>query len=348
MHSRASTFAQRARAELHFRVWALRVLVRPLVLLTAVWLIGALLHRVFGTPDTGVRPPWGEAFFVSYNLLFLEHIAALPTHPIGRAMQYLQPLFGVFLLAEGVFALALTMFRKDANQEKWMEILANSSRQHVILCGLGNVGFRVLESLVGMDERVFAVELNPDAAHVERARELGAEVLVGDARSDTVLASLNVQDARAVIVATDDDLANLEIAMDVRERHADVPVVMRLFDQRLAHKVQATLGISATFSTSKLAAPLLAAAALDPSCVGHHQVGDTNLVVMELRVTGGSTLDGQTVDVLRDARGINVVARDVGAGWMAGPRGSVALAGGDRVQVLIPGDRIADVHALNR
>ena len=348
MPTTANRWFHRTRAELRFRLWALRVLVRPMLLLAAVWVVGALLHRAFGAPPGGPRPSWGSAFFVSYNLLFLEHIAALPSHPVGRIVQYLQPLFGVFLLAEGVFALALTMVRKDANQEKWMEILAASSRGHVILCGLGNVGFRVLESLAGMNERVFAVELDPDAAHLSAARDLGAQVLVGDARNDAVLSSLNVQHARAVIVATDDDLANLEIAMDVRERHGDVPVVMRLFDQRLALKVQATLGISATFSTSKLAAPLLAAAALDPSCVGHHQVGDTDLVVMELRVTGGATLDGSTVDALRDERGINVVARDVGTGWMTGPRGDVALGGGDRVQVLVPGDRIAEVHALNR
>lgn len=322
------------------------MLARPLILLGVVWLLGAVLHHLFGAPPGGDRPSWGDAFFVSYNLLFLEHFAELPAHPVGRAVQYVQPIFGVFLLAEGVFALGLTMFDKSRNQEKWMQILATSTRDHVVLCGLGNVGFRVLESLHGMGERVFIVEIDPDAPLLERAREMGAEVLIGDARSDHVLQSLNLAGARAVIVATDNDLANLEIAMDVHEHHKGVPVVMRLFDQRLARKVQSTLGITATFSTSKLAAPLLATAALDPSAVGHHQVGETDLVVLELRVGPGSAFDGASIATLRDEHGVVVVAIE-SDGWVTDAATTTTLAGGQRMRVMVPGARVKEMHRLN-
>ena len=104
--------------------------------------------------------------------------------------------------------------------------MAKATKGHVIVCGLGTVGFRVAEELRAMGIEVFAVERNVDGMFVTRAREIGVGVVAGDARSENLLRDLNVASARAVIVATNDDLANLEIAMDVREMHASVRIVV--------------------------------------------------------------------------------------------------------------------------
>ena len=310
-------------------------------------MVGAVLHRSFGAPLGGVAPSWAESAFISYNLLFLEHLAPLPAHPIGQAVQYVLPLLGVILVAEGLIKVGITVFRKEENQEVWMSILAKTSRDHIILCGLGSVGFRVLEELHNLGEQVFAIELDAESPLLEQARQLGADVIVGDARAENLLRSMNIDAARAVIVATDDDLANLEIAMDVRDLRADVPVVMRLFDQRLASKVSSALNIQVSFSTSRLAAPLLAAAAMDSSVVGAHRVADEVLVIMELTVTQGSPLDGETIGALASMHRLNVVAHRSGGGWVSQPDVTVTLGAGDELQVMVSGERVAEVHALN-
>ncbi|MCP4919415.1 MAG: TrkA family potassium uptake protein [Proteobacteria bacterium] len=317
---------------------------RPLGSLALVWLVGAVLHHAFGAapgaPDSG----WSDAFFVSYNLLFMEHLTDLPAHPVGQAVQYIQPLFGIFLLAEGLVKLGITVFRKEDNQERWMSILASTTSGHIILCGLGNVGFRVLEELAAMGHQVFVVELDDSCPSLDRARELGAEVLIGDARAENTLRSLNVHDARALIVATDDDLANLEIAMDARETDSEIPIVLRLFDQRLARKVQSSLGIQVSFSTSKLAAPLLAGAALDTAVVGAHRVGDQVLVVMDLEVAG---LAGMKLSELAGTHGLTTIAVMRDGAWNTRPAIATKLAIGDRVQLLAASDRLDEVRALN-
>ena len=335
---------QRGFAEFLFHLYAVRVLVRPLVSLCVVWVIGAALHHAYGAPPGGTDPTWNEAFFVSYNLLFMEHLTELPAHPVGQLVQYVQPLFGIFLLAEGLVKLGITVFRKEDNQETWMSILAGSTSGHIILCGLGNVGFRVLEELAGMGHQVFVIELDDHCPSLDRARELGAEVLIGDARAENTLRGLNVARARALIVATDDDLANLEIAMDAREVDAQVPIVLRLFDQRLADKVKASLGIQVSFSTSKLAAPLLAGAALDTSVVGAHRVGDQVLVVVELQVEG---LAGKKLSELAGGHGLTPIAIWREGAWDTRPAIATKLVAGDRLQVLAEPDRLDEVHALN-
>lgn len=330
-----------------FRIVALKVLLFPLAALLVSGSIGAFLHRMFGAPPGGSQPSWQEAVYVSYNLFFLEHLAPLPAHPVGQAVQYLLPLLGIFLLAEGLIKVGITVFRKEENQEVWMKILAKTSRDHIILCGLGSVGFRVLEELISMERQVFAIELNPDCPLRDKARQLGAEVIIGDARAENLLRSMNIEQARAVIVATDDDLANLEIAMDVREIREDVPVVMRLFDQRLAHKVRHALGIEVSFSTSKLAAPLFAAAALDGSVVGAHRVAGEVLVVLELTVEQGSALDGERIGEAISLHRLTIVAHRSGGTWISQPELSAFLGAGDQIQVMVHGDRVAEVHALN-
>ncbi|MFT4977521.1 MAG: voltage-gated potassium channel [Myxococcota bacterium] len=338
---------RRLLAEVAFRLYALRMLMVPMALLVVTGALGAALHHRFGAPPGGGQPSWSESVYITYNLFFLEHLAPLPEHIIGQVVQYLWPLLGIFLLAEGLLKVGITVFRKEDNLEIWMPILAKTSNNHIILCGLGSVGFRVLEELVGMGEQVFAVEISADCPLLEQARQLGAEVIVGDARAENLLRSLNIEKARAVIVATDDDLANLEIAMDVREIREDVPVVMRLFDQRLAQKVRHALGIEVTFSTSRLAAPLLAAAALDDSIVGAHRVGGEVLVVLELTIAQGSRLDGASISELVGVHQLTVIAHRDGEVWVPQPRMGQHLAPGDQVQVMVRGDRVAAVRRLN-
>lgn len=197
-----------------------------------------------------------------------------------------------------------------------------------------------------MGVEVFAVERNPDGPFIERARMLGVHVLVGDARAEDLLVQLHIDKARAIIVATDDDLANLEIAMDAREIAKDVHVVMRLFDQRLAQKVRAVLGIEASVSTSRLAAPLFASAALDPGVVGTHRIGDTTLVVVQLVVGPKSQLRGQTFGSLSNRDMTVVGVRKEGSDWELAPRADRWFAEGEHLQVMVRSDHVDELRRL--
>lgn len=327
---------------------SLRVLAVPMLGLVLIWVIGAALHRLFGAAAGAPQPSWSAAFFNSYCLLFMEHITEVPEHWVGQLVQYVQPVLGVVLLLEGVLKLGLSVFRKDQNANAWVEIMASLQRGHIVVCGLGTVGFRVVQELQRIDEEVYVIERDPDGEFIERAKSLGAQVMQADARDEAALRRLNVTQARAVIVATDDDLANLEIAMNLRELNDQVPVVLRLFDQRLASKVRHTLGVEVSFSTSQLAAPLFASAALDPSVVGTHRVGDALLLVIDLEVSADGQLAGKTVGWVGQTQDLTVLARREGEGsWQPQPKPGARLSAGDHVQVLVASDRVAEVHALN-
>jgi Trk K+ transport system NAD-binding subunit len=98
-----------------------------------------------------------------------------------------------------------------------------------------------------------------------------------------------------VIACTDDDLSNVEIALDARDIRPDIRVVLRLFDQRLATKIVNSFEIEAAFSASALAAPAFAAAAVDPSVKDSFYVGEDLFVYAAFWVPEDSSLTRQTV-----------------------------------------------------
>lgn len=168
-------------------------------------------------------------------------------------------------------------------------------QNHVILCGLGRVGYRVLLELEQFDTEVTVVEADTTGPFVTIATERGTPIVFADARNADVLVSAGLERARAVIAATDDDLTNVEIALDARDIRPDIRVVLRLFDQRLASKIVSSFDIDVAFSAPALAAPAFAAAAVDPSVEDTFYVGDVLFVHSAFWVPSDSSLPKRTV-----------------------------------------------------
>lgn len=134
---------------------------------------------------------------------------------------------------------------------------------HVIVAGLGTVGFRVTQQLDAAGIDVVAVERDEDGRFVAAARALGIPVVVGDASLPQTLAQAQAAKACCLLAVTDSDIANLEAALNVRSVAPGTAVVLRIFEPDLAVRVERTLGITSR-SVADLAAPIFVEAALAP------------------------------------------------------------------------------------
>ncbi|MBM0279141.1 NAD-binding protein [Micromonospora sp. STR1s_6] len=163
---------------------------------------------------------------------------------------------------------------------------------HVIVVGLGNIGTRVVQELHSFGVPVVAVDRAPTARGVAVARELGLPVLIGDATSPETLRAASVSTCRALVVLCTDDVTNLETALLGRSLHraangeapAPLRVVLRLFDEEFAQRVQRAFGINHSRSVSYLAAPAFAAAMMGREVIDTISVGRRVLLVAELPV----------------------------------------------------------------
>jgi Trk K+ transport system NAD-binding subunit len=104
------------------------------------------------------------------------------------------------------------------------------------------------------------------------------------------------------------------------------------------------MGIEVSLSTSMVAAPLFASAALDTHVVGTHRVGGHLLLVVELSV--GPKLAGRSAAALSREHGLTLVAVRSGADWRTELGPDEVIAAGDRVQVLVPRHRVDAARAL--
>lgn len=128
-----------------------------------------------------------------------------------------------------------------------------SHRGHVIVCGLGRLGYFIAEGLIARGERVLIVERNEDASAIEHFRSLGADVYVGDARLPRVLQEVGAHRAKALYSVVNNDFVNLEIGLNARTFEPRLRLVLRIFDDAMAARVREQLDIQLTFSMTAIA-----------------------------------------------------------------------------------------------
>jgi Trk K+ transport system NAD-binding subunit len=173
---------------------------------------------------------------------------------------------------------------------------------HVLVIGLGAIGWRIVQQLHAAGREVVVVERSEQNRHLGQVRALGVPIVIADATVPEVLASVRLAAASGVAVVTSDDLANLETGLAVRdqlqERWLSTPVVLRIFDPQLAHSVRETFGFKNVRSTAALAAPWFVGAALGLDVLSTFYAGDEPLLVARLTVTPGGGLHGLRMDEL--------------------------------------------------
>ena len=126
-------------------------------------------------------------------------------------------------------------------------------KNHVIVCGLGRLGYFIVEELLRKNEKVIVIEQNENSNHIDYFRQMGAEVYVGDARLPKVMNDVNVVNAKALISVISNDSLNLEIGLNARSQHANVKLILRIFDDQMAEKIKDYLKIYHTLSASAIA-----------------------------------------------------------------------------------------------
>lgn len=181
---------------------------------------------------------------------------------------------------------------------------------HVVVVGLGNVGTRVIRRLHDLGMQVVAVEGNKHAmgVPVARSKQLRIPVIIGDATREETLAAAAVDNCRALIAVTSDDVANLETALQARDLRKDLRVVLRIGEDDLAGRLQRNFGIDVSRSVSFLAAPAFAAAMIEREVVGTIPVGRRVLLVADVPVGPGSPLYGHTIADVYEPGKVRVIA----------------------------------------
>lgn len=234
------------------------------VALAAFWLLASVgsLYLRFGYGGPGRPSNLAAAFFETLKLVTLQTGYILPDDLLGAALFFLIPLLGLALIFQSVLNFSRLLLDKGSRREAWQVALASTYSDHVIVVGLGRVGLRVISQLIEAGYEPVAVERNWGSQFVERVLGQKVPVVLGDARELATLRQAGLPRARAVISCIGDDLLNIEVALAARKLRPDARVILRVFSEELDHNLERSFGHNSAFSTSSLAAPTFAAAAV--------------------------------------------------------------------------------------
>jgi Trk K+ transport system NAD-binding subunit len=225
--------------------------------------------------------------------------------PFGKVVQVMVTLSGLALIPVATAAVVDGLVRARLTDPKPEQ---DRFGDHVVVVGLGNVGTRVVGQLHDLGISVVCVETDENARGVQLARRLGVPVVFGDATRDDTLRSASVANAKALLLLTSSDVVNLEAALQGRALRDDLRVVLRLFDDDLAERVERSLGIAISRSVSRLAASAFAAAMMERQVIGTMSIGRAVLMIAEVPVSASAPLTGQPIGAANEPGQARVIA----------------------------------------
>lgn len=327
-------------AMLHEFRWTLLFLVIAVLVAAALYLITPLEQL------GGKRPSLSTSLYGGWMALLAQPIYTPPEAWYLKFITSVYPIFGVLLIGEGMVRFALLMISRKHGEKEWMRVMASTYRDHVVLCGLGHLGARVLRELHAAKIPVVVIEKNQEGRFLTLTKELGVPVLLRDMTEDQALVDAGVEHARVIIIATNSDMGNLEVALDARRMNPKIRVIMRLYDQQIASKISSAMMIDAAFSSSALAAPMVAAMAMNANVLGASLIAGVPHVTCELKLSNDTRLAGQSIDKIEAAENLRVLARTPAAGKPDHlPQGTDLVQGGDTLVVHLPSDRLSSLSA---
>jgi Trk K+ transport system NAD-binding subunit len=197
-------------------------------------------------------------------------------------------LFGCLIMLSGgaLLGILFSYFAGIATAQRLdiaMARRAERMSEHVIVVGLGNVGYRVTQALTDLDLDVAVMDLAPRARFINVVNER-APVLSGDARLPENLDRAAVRRAVAIIACTSDDLANVETCLHAMRLNPNIRTIARVYDDQIVETLSTAFSIDSVLSATNLAESSFVMAATDSAALRTFDIGGATISAARYRV----------------------------------------------------------------
>jgi voltage-gated potassium channel len=307
----------------------------PLFIFIIAIIGGGLLYYAIanGVGEKNLVHSPSEAIFIVLTAAFLQPSGEFPKHYALQLFHFFMPLVGIIILAQGLADFGSLLFNRRARSKEWEMAVASTMKNHIVLVGLGHLGYRVAQRLHEMGKSVVVIELAAATHTVIAARGMGITVIEEDARNSTALEGANIRSAQTIILASQNDAMNLQIALKARSLNPNLQVVIRIFDEDFAHALHDQFGFIA-LSATEMAAPVFAAAAAGADVTNPISIEGQQLSLARLTIASTSSLARKTVGYVEDNYHLNVILLRHDHSSEMHPSDSVLLNTGDTLAVL--------------
>jgi Trk K+ transport system NAD-binding subunit len=335
------------RAGVRDTILLLREFAWPLFFFILVIVGGGLLYYGLARFSGAPLPSRVEAVYQVLGLTFLQPLEEFPDVWYLQAFYFVMPVVGLAILARGLADFGQLFFNRRARGKEWEMAVASTFRNHVVLIGLGHLGFRVLRELHELGQDVVVIELKPDADLINAGRQMGMPIIQEDGTRSEALLGAGLPVASAIVICTQNDQLNLRIALKARKLNPNIRVVVRIFDDEFAQSLEEQFGFQA-ISATWVAAPRFAAAAAGVDVTRPISVAGQSLSLVRLDIAAGGRLDGAAVGEVEQMYDVSVVLVRRASDNDFHPAAAARLIAGDVLAVLAGPDQISRLVADSR
>ncbi len=278
----------------------------PLLAFCVAIVGGGLLYYLlsFKAGETILNP--AEGMYIVLGLTFLQPLKDFPHTWYLEIFYFLMPLIGIGVLAQGIADFGILFFNRRSRGKEWEMAVASTFSQHIILVGLGHLGYRVARELSQMEQDLVVIERDPSIDLIARIKQLDIPVLPEDASREIVLKDAGVERAKAIVLCSQNDSLNLQIALKARSLNPKIHVIVRIFDGDFAQALHDQFGFTAMSATG-MAAPAFAAAAAEIDITPPITIEGEPLSLARLKVAANSVLVGKSVGAIESGYDLSIV-----------------------------------------
>ena len=311
----------------------------PLIAFALVLIGAGVLYYILaieaGEPMDGVV----HAIYTVLSLSFLQTAGDFPQHWYLQVFYFIMPIIVIGIVAQGLSDFSTLLFNRRMRSKEWQMAIASTYSNHVILVGMGHLGIRVVLKLHDLNQDVVVIELKPRDDLLARVRPMNISVIQDDASSAAVLEAAGVRKAHSIVLCTQNDTLNLQVALKARSINPGIRVVVRIFDEDFADALEQQFGFTA-LSATRMAAPIFAATATGVEVTEPISVQGLALSLGSMEIPTNSPLSGMSLGDAEQRFSVSIVLVRRNGDTDLHPPSDMILAAQDVIGILGEPDQI--------
>ncbi|MFC2048973.1 potassium channel family protein [Elusimicrobiota bacterium] len=254
----------------------------------------------------------GYSTIEKWSFLDSLYMSVITLSSVGyKEVQQLTPAgkwFTMSLIISGlsIMTIAFAMFTTLVLEGKWghyirrrqMEKKIKSLKDHIIVCGLGELGEEVIRNLEKSREKYVVVELSSKKIEMAQISMGEFPFMVGDARELSILEKVNIKNAKTLITCLGADSQNLFVVITAKEANRALTIVTEAIDMNVKEKLR-RVGSDYIISPSQIGGSRMASVATRPAVVSFLDVitesGERDLHIESVPITEKSFVSDKTL-----------------------------------------------------
>jgi len=217
----------------------LKRFILPAVILGAILFIGTIGYMLIG----GSRYTPLDALYmtvITIATIGYSEIIDLSNSPGGRIFTMMIAFTGIGVLAYTMSSLTAFIVEGEltrAFRRRRMENLAQTLKDHYIVCGLGLVGTNIVNELRATHRPCAVVDISPEKADLGRKKQFEVQI-EGDATDNETLHKAGIAAAKGLFAVTSDDNMNLVICLTAKHLNPGLRIVSQCNDLKNFDKLK--------------------------------------------------------------------------------------------------------------